>query len=244
LKDPVKGMPEERCFLGQMGLVRWLHQAGWPPEIVKVRNGRARYVVPEYPVAEYVLPGAAKEPEFLKTNFKATAVIPQPNEVRDLLQHAGSFDLLHFACHGFAESENISNAQLMLQGRLENKKYVPAYLSATTAAQFSNLRTDDNRPMVVLNACQVARSGYTLTGLGGFSQAFINAGAGCFVGSLWSVGDQPARTFAETLYRQLLQGKVLSDAANVARMQAEAAGEATWLAYAVYGHPYMKMSSK
>ena len=76
-----------------------------------------------------------------------------------MLQEAGSFDLLHFACHGFADSKNISNAQLMLEGRIEGGNYIPAYLSATTAAQFSNLRTDDNRPMVVLNACQGARAG-------------------------------------------------------------------------------------
>jgi hypothetical protein len=230
LKDPaVSGMPAESRFLGQMGLVRWLHQAGWPPDVIKIRDGKVRYVVPDYPHPDYVLTEAAKEPEFLKKMFQAKAVTPQPNEVRDLLQQPGAFDLLHFACHGFAESDNISNAQL------------PAYLSATTAAQFSNLRTSENRPMVVLNACQAARAGYTLTGVGGFAQAFINAGAGCFVSSLWSVGDEPARTFTETLYSQLLQSKKLSDAAIEARDKAKNVGDATWLAYAVYGHPYMRV---
>lgn len=245
LKDPAaQGMPAESRFLGQMGLVRWLHQAGWPPDVVKIRDGKVRYVVPDYPHPDYVLAEAAKEPEFLKKMFQAKAVTPQPKEVRDLLQQPGTFDLLHFACHGFAESDNISNAQLMLQGRVEGGKYIPAYLSATTAAQFSNLRTAENRPMIVLNACQAARAGYTLTGVGGFAQAFINAGAGCFVSSLWSVGDEPARTFTETLYSQLLQSKKLSDAAIEARNQAKSAGDATWLAYAVYGHPYMKLKRK
>jgi hypothetical protein len=241
LKDPAKGMPPDLRFLGQMGLVRWLHQAGWPPDVVKIRKGKVRYVVPDYPHPDYVLAEAAKEPLFLKKEFQATAVTPQPNDVRDLLQQPGAFDLLHFACHGFAESDNISNAQLMLQGRVEGGKYLPAYLSATTAAQFSNLKTTENRPMIVLNACQAARAGYTLTGVGGFAQAFINAGAGCFVSSLWSVGDQPARTFTETLYSELLRSRKLSDAAIEARKKAKNAGDATWLAYAVYGHPYMKV---
>lgn len=244
LKDPAKGMTQETRFLGQMGLVRWLHQAGWPPEFVLIREGKVRYVVPDYPHPDYVLPEASKERDFLKQAFQAKAVTPQPNEVREILQEAGAFDLLHFACHGFAESDNISNAQLMLEGKIENQKYVPAYLSATTADQFSNLKTEENRPMVILNACQAARAGYTLTGVGGFAQAFINRGAGCFVSSLWSVGDSPARTFTETLYSRLLQSKKLSDAAIDAREKAKATGDATWLAYAVYGHPYMRVKRK
>jgi len=241
LKDPAKGMPPDLRFLGQMGLVRWLHQAGWPPDVVKIRNGKVQYVVPDYPDPDYVLAEAAKEPLFLKKEFQATAVTPQPNDVRDLLQQPGAFDLLHFACRGFAESDNISNAQLMLQGRLEGGKYLPAYLSATTAAQFSNLKTAENRPVIVLNACQAARAVYTLTGVGEFAQTFINAGAGCFVSSLWSVGDQPARTFTETLYLELLRSRKLSDDAIETRKKAKNAGDATWLAYAVYGHPCMKV---
>jgi hypothetical protein len=103
------------------------------------------------------------------------------------------------------------------------------------------LKTAENRPVIVLNACQAARAVYTLTGVGGFAQTFINAGAGCFVSSLWSVGDQPARTFTETLYLELLRSRKLSDDAIETRKKAKNAGDATWLAYAVYGHPCMKV---
>jgi hypothetical protein len=241
LKDPATGMPKETCFLGQMGLVRWLDQGGWPEEEIPIREGHARYVIPQYPHPDYVLKEAEKEADFLIRSFNATAVTPQPKEVLEVLQKTNGFDLLHFACHGFAEHGNIANAELLLQGRIEGEKFIPARLSATTAGQFSNWKSEHRHPMVVLNACQAARAGYTLTGVGGFAQAFISAGAGCFVSSLWSVGDQPARTFTETLYSQLIAGKTLSIASITARNAAKDANDATWLAYAVYGNPYMRI---
>jgi hypothetical protein len=241
LKDPVTGMPKETCFLGQMGLVRWLDQGGWPEEEISIRKGHVRYAIPQYPHPDYVLKEAEKEADFLIKSFGATAVTPQPKEVIELLQKLDGFDLLHFACHGFAEHNDIANAALLLQGRLEGDKFVPASLSATTAGQFSNWKPENRHPMIVLNACQAARAGYTLTGVGGFAQAFIAAGAGCFVSSLWSVGDQPARTFTETLYSQLMAGKTLSIASIKARNAAKDAKDATWLAYAVYGNPYMRI---
>ena len=90
---------------------------------------------------------------------------------------------------------SISTKMLELEGRIEDGQYVPEYLSATVAAEHGRLRGPDNRPIVVLNACQSGRAGYSLTGLGGFAQSFLLAGAGMFIGTLWSVGDTPARTF-------------------------------------------------
>lgn len=250
LKEPGKRqLPQETRFLGQMGLVRWLHGANWPPDQLKIRKGWARYVIPQYP-APYTLPEAEQEYKFLEDKFKATAVEPQPTPVRDLLSKPGQFDLLHFACHGSAEPHQIANAQLMLEGQVEaviengvqKQNFIPSYLSATTAEQYSELRAPNNRPMVVLNACQAGRAGYNLTGIGGFAQAFLRGGAGAFIGTLWSVGDSPARTFTETLYSELLNGSTLSEAAIKAREAARLAGDATWLSYVVYGHPHLKFA--
>jgi CHAT domain-containing protein len=97
--------------------------------------------------------------------------------------------------------------------------------------------------MVVLNACQIGRANYKLTGIGGFAQAFLDRGAGAFVGTLWSVGDSPARTFTERLYSELLGGQTLAQASIAAREAARQAGDATWLAYVVYGHPHLRVES-
>lgn len=243
LKAPGQPLPDETCFLGQMGMVRWLYDGGFPPTQLLVRPGRSRYVIPNYPEKRYELPETVEERKFLETTFGATAVEPQPTPVRKLLATPGAFDLLHFACHGAAESDNITGAHLLLEGRCEDGEYKREHLTATTVEQRSNFRAPDGvRPMVVLNACQAARAGYRLTGIGGFAQAFLKRQAGAFVGTLWSVGDAPARVFTETFYTQLLAAKQVSEAAVVAREQARADGDATWLAYVVYAHPHATLT--
>jgi hypothetical protein len=242
LKQPGQPhLPEETKFLGQMGLVRWLYGT-FPPQTIQIRKGRVLYVIPHYPDPRYRLLQAEQEAQYLEQMFQAKAIEPQSKSVRQLLE-SGNFDLLHFAGHGIAEQGNIGNAKLLMQGRMEGSKYILDYLSATTIEQYSNLKSevDKNRPMVVLNACQIGREGYVLTSIGGFAQAFLNSGAGAFVGPLWSVGDRPARIFTETFYKGLMEGLTLSEATIRAREQAKQAGDATWLAYAVYGHPNLKV---
>jgi hypothetical protein len=241
-KQPGKPLGAETLFLGQRGLVRWLHNHGWPPEVLRFREGRCRYAIPNYPHPKYALPQAQMEAGFLAQRFQAAPVTPQPKEVRDLLAAGGAFDLFHFAGHGDASHEGIANAQLLLEGRVENGNYLPAMLSATTVEQFAELRGADgsNRPVIVLNACRAGRQGYQLTSIGGFARAFLQRGAGMFVGALWSVGDQPARHFTETLYERLLAGDTLAAAVSAGREASRHAGDATWMAYAVYGHPLAK----
>ena len=243
LKQPGENrLPDETCFLGQLGLVRWLHDAGWAPERIQIRRDRAYYAIPRYPAnSGYRLPHAEAEAQFLQQHFGAVAVTPQPSPVRDLIC-SGSFDLLHFACHGSADHSNIANAKLLMQGYVQNdNRYVVNELSATTIEQYSRLNQDGNRPIVVLNSCQTGRTGYTFTGVGGFARAFLKGGAGVFVGALWSVGDRSARTFTEKFYTALLDGSTLSESTIQARETARRSGDATWLAYAVYGHPYMRI---
>jgi hypothetical protein len=243
LREPGAPFPDETCFLGQLGLVRWLYDGGWPPIQLLIRPGQARYVIPDYPHPDYKLPETVVEREFLEATFGATAVEPQPNPVRKILSTPGAFDLLHFACHGVADSDDITSAQLVLEGRRDNGDYTPAFLTATAAEKRSNLKAPDGmRPMIVLNACQAGRAGYRLTGIGGFAQAFLRGQAGAFIGTLWSVGDAPARVFTEALYTELLAGKNVSEAAVAAREQARADGDATWLAYVVYAHPHATLS--
>ena len=242
VKEPGRPLAAGTRFLGQMGLVRWLHEAGWPFELIPLRSGKARYIIPEYPHPDYVLPETAEERKFLEEEFAATPVQPTSSAVRKALSTPGEFDLLHFAGHGEAEVDDSANAALLLQGRVEAGNFVPEYFNATTAEYHSAFRQDQYEPgpVIVLNACQVGRASYKLTDTGGFARAFLKGGASAFVGTLWSVGDQPARSFTEEFYRQFKGGARLADAASSARAKAQADGDATWLAYVVYGHPHAR----
>ncbi|HUE89314.1 MAG TPA: CHAT domain-containing protein [Vicinamibacterales bacterium] len=242
LREPGKPLdPNARSlFLGQMGLVRWLHDAGGlPPAALRIRNGRARYVIPEYPHPDWQLPETVNERRYLERKFGARPLEPQPHAVRKALTIPGEIDLLHFACHGEADQDNITQARVVLEGRVEGNDFVPTHLDAATVKTFANLRGGDGiQPIVFLNACQAGRAGYNLTGIGGFAQAFLRGGAGAFVGTLWSVGDQPAFDFGKCFYDTLDSGANIATATSAARDAARSAGDATWLAYVVYGHPH------
>jgi hypothetical protein len=175
-------------------------------------------------------------------------LVPHHRQVIELLRTPDEFDLLHFAGHGRATSEDITDAQILLQGRMQkvlrSKQLVEVYrqepLRAVSVRQNFLVPVDDEtmtRPIVVLNACQSGRLGYQLSSIGGFAEAFVGGGAGAFVGSLWSVGDSPASTFIQTLYEELLAGQTVAGAVRTAREHARDSGDATWLAYTVYAHP-------
>jgi CHAT domain-containing protein len=74
----------------------------------------------------------------------------------------------------------------------------------------------------------------------GWPNVFLRAGAGAFVGSSWSVRDKPAALFCQTFYDALLNDRMLYEAASAAREAAKQLGDASWLAYKVYGHPGAK----
>jgi hypothetical protein len=235
--QPPGRLPAESMFLAERGLVRWLHGVKAPARAVKIRNKRAFYLVPDYPNQEWALPAAQREIPFLKDRLRAEPLAGTPESVREFLER-GDFDLLHFAGHGLAELSG--DAKVMLLGRVEGNRYIPEYLEARTVDQSANL--DERRPIVVMNACQIGRAGWQLTSIGGFAAAFLRAGAGAFVGTLWSVGDEPAQSFTAAFYAALVGGKTLAQAAAAARTAARESGEATWLAYVVYGGPNAQLA--
>lgn len=246
LKDPRKAVIDEASkFLGELGLVRWLYD-GYPPAQLSLGKGRARYIIPTY-TGDMVLPDAAGEEQMLKKLFKATPVKARALDVQKLLRTPGGFDLLHFGGHAEAAGAEQGDARLILDqlddGTTENA------LLATTVAQTAQLESDGHRPIVVLNACESARMSRSFASMGGFASAFVSRGAGVFIGTHWSVGDAPARTFIEAFYKSFAKPKAgtkplqLREAVMKARQAARDGGDATWLAYVVYGHPRAVISS-
>lgn len=94
--------PREPHFLAQKGLVRWLHNRGKAPREIHIREGRAFYVIPDYPHRDFKLPAAQAEIPFLEQRLHATPLAAESNAIVELLEKPGAVDLFHFSGHGGA----------------------------------------------------------------------------------------------------------------------------------------------
>jgi hypothetical protein len=239
--EPGKALPLETKFLGQMGLVRWLHKGMAAPVQLRIRSDRAWYITPTYPGND--LKEAKLEGILLENLFDAKPVKPPTRpEVTKLLSAQGPFDLFHFAGHGKAREEEISGCCIELEAAGPDTNKLLRDLTPDIVSALCQLRAEDGtRPIVVLNSCQDGKIGRHITGLGGFAPAFLESAAGVFVGAQWMIGDQPAFSFVKAFYEALHAGKNVSDAANAGREKALLDGDATYLAYVVYGDPFARL---
>lgn len=243
---PFAGAPASGgAFLAEIGLTRWSANVNIAPVRLRLRPGKARYCAPDYADPAYQLKHVPAEVEMLRTLLGATAVDGHRDPVLEVLARGEGmdYDVLHFACHGSGDPERVWNAGLLLGGFLRNNRVAREELSVAEVASYANLASGGARPIVFLNACQSGVGGYALSGTGGLAQAFVQRGAGLFVGSLWSIGDRPALTFSRTFYEALKAGRTVSQAGRQAREAAKAEKDATWLAYTVYGHPYARVTA-
>ena len=245
LKEPGKKAVRNSYFLAEKGLVRWLAEADqFPPLKLRLRDGKASYVIPEYPPASgFQLPGAQAERAMLAEVLSAEPIAPASSMVLDAIETPGRFDILHFACHGLANPNFIWDSGLLMEGKMKNGSYRQDNLLSSQVEAFADLQEPDwaGGPLVFLNACQVGRQGYNLAGTGGFAKAFVTSGAGAFISTHWSVGDRSALDFSKTLYKQLLAGNSMMTAVAAARKAAKNMEEMTWLSYVVYADPYAKL---
>lgn len=152
-------------------------------------------------------------------------------EVRQRLEE-GSSDLLHFVGHGRFESGDPDQSSFYL---IDGRHLRPLDLHGKIQTQ-----TKIRRPLVFLNACQVGRQSFSLTGLGGWAPRWVKGcGCGAFIAPLWPVNDRLAHIFATTFYHALEKGGTFGEATQTARLRVQEfdSSKPTWLAYAVYSHP-------
>ncbi|MFN0095973.1 MAG: CHAT domain-containing protein [Dehalococcoidia bacterium] len=242
LCEPGQPLGPDVLFLGQLGLTRWLTTVTCPsPVAITVDRAKTKMLVPSYQSPDWALPAAAAEGGWLSDTLGASAAGTKWSEVNTLLATPGAFDLLHFAGHGHADAGAASDQELVLgvaQDTTGKWAPRPVFKAGDVRAQARLVQgCEGNRPIVVINACQVGRLGVNLTSIGGFADAFLQAGAGVFVGALWAVGDDVARTFVEHFYTRLMAGDTIAQATRAAREASRQAGEPTWLAYTVYAEP-------
>ncbi|MCB9139326.1 MAG: CHAT domain-containing protein [Caldilineaceae bacterium] len=140
----------------------------------------------------------------------------------------GVYDVFHFTGHGVFRAPDPNHSGMELQ---DGEQLVPEDISGI-AGNLGNAT-----PLVFLNACQLGRSDLALTDIGGWAPQFLRAGAGAFIGAYWSVYDDSALAFAQSIYAELLSGSTVGQAAQAARRTARQSGDPSWLAYTVFAHP-------
>jgi hypothetical protein len=223
--------PNDEGFLvEQLPIFRWVTgPAAAPP--LELRHGRVGLVRPE------------PSPESARTEIRALrALLKQTcsplNSVRSLAQlkrllRDADFRMLHFACHNtFSQS----GAKLMFGEQPFEPVDLRQYRRLGRPSAFGT-----TTPLVFMNACRTAERAASYTSLDGWADAFVQAGAGAFIGSLWEVRDTTATRLAQAFYTALLDDErpiTLSEAIKRARETVrEEPGDPTWLGYTVYGNP-------
>jgi len=103
---------------------------------------------------------------------------------------------------------------------------------------------EPHNPLIILNACQTGRPGYSLSGSDGWAQRCINQRAYAFIGTFWNVSDRCAFEFSTWLYHYIDKKINLDEAVKLARKKAKDGtqpGDPSWLAYCIYSPPQEKI---
>ena len=202
-----------------------------PPLVRSLRLHPPRFVLPP-DSPEAAGDEIAGLRHLLQAGQSPEAVLSEFTPLRRLINQGG-FGLLHFACHNSFSPAGGSSISLGNQ---------PFTVTNMQTARI-NRSLLSSTPVIFLNACRTAGLAATYNGLDGWAEAFMQAGAGAFVGSLWAVTDGAAREFAQEFYHQLREGLPLGEAVTKARGSAASQpGDPTWLAYTVYGDPRARLA--
>jgi CHAT domain-containing protein len=132
-------------------------------------------------------------------------------------------DLFHFACHHRYEGGDFKIG-------MDGGPFTIDHVRGLNRDQLGS-------PLIFMNACRTDGKMATFTGVTSWAEAFLNKGAAAFIGSLWEVRDQTAKTFATEFYTAA-KHYPLGTAVHVARLAIkDVKRDPTWLAYTLYGDP-------
>ncbi|MBI5280370.1 MAG: CHAT domain-containing protein [Candidatus Solibacter usitatus] len=173
------------------------------------------------------LPRAAAELETVARLLPGRADLFKGSQAgKDRLQSASAYPVLHLATHAAADYENPARSRILFAG--------PEYLFLRDVAGLDLHGVE----LVTLSACQTeagapARGDAPLS----LGRAFLQAGAGSVVGTLWAVRDQAAATMMHRFYRELSGGAAPAAALRTAKlaMLRSGAPRQDWAAFVLSG---------
>jgi len=172
-----------------------------------------RWVIPRLPFtrkeADQLLALAPEKSRFRAVDFKASrATVLDPA--------LGQYRYVHFATHGFLDSERPGLSALVLSMVDEQGKTQDGFLRAN---DIYNLKLPAE--LVVLSACQTGL-GKDIKGEGlvGLTRGFMYAGAARVVVSLWNVNDKATSDLMTNFYEKMLkQGERPAAALRAAQVE-------------------------
>ena len=216
-------------FLAEaFNLTRWLETRIRIRPAMNLPMRRMALIVPR----DSNLRGTVKEAADVKGFGGASRDVIEVRALYDDVKAAlmsGQYDGWHFAGHGVAFGDSPHLWSILLEGDAE--------LASAHLRGFAH-RLRESRPLVFLNACHSGRGASSLKGMGGMAAAFVETGAGAFVGSYWAIGDGRALLFAKEFYGRFFAGAPIGEAVRFARLAVrERFGGNDWLAYTVFAHP-------
>ena len=143
-------------------------------------------------------------------------VLADAGAVRSALAaSAGRPGIVHFATHAEANDANPDYARLSLGA--------PPGGSGEWLHAFEIRETRLDDALVVLSACQTAAGRLVSEGSLSLSRAFLQAGAGATIATLWPVGE-PTAGLMRSFYRLMADGARVDDALRAARLEFRRSG--------------------
>lgn len=239
LHDPDTQDTDDR-FLAEYNLVRTLTDRA---PVQRLPMEKWRYLAATFPLGSLPAVGAELDyftreaaPSLLARGTQAHQITATRDAFYDALAD-GEFDVLHISCHAESPHQSIEDSNLIISDAAVPGSSKPTLIQINTNTVADEAKLMRRRPLVFLNACETGRVGAVLTAWGGWPNVFVRSGAGAFVGAAWAVRDKPAAAFSTAFYEALWNDKTLAEAAGEAREAAKKFGDASWLAFKVYGHP-------
>jgi CHAT domain-containing protein len=164
------------------------------------REDRPKILVlgnPDLGDSKYDLKYAQEEAQAISAMMPgATLLLRDAAKASFIRQHAGQYDMIHFAAHAVFDPENPLDSALLLAGGDAGDGWL-------RAGELYRLRL--NAELVTLSACETALGQITKgDDVVGFTRGLLYAGSGSIVSTLWQVDDRATKDLMLAFYRNLL----------------------------------------
>ncbi len=176
------------------------------------------------------LPAAESEAKEIAAMYPSRAMLLGPDATKERVVGALPYcDAAHFAVHANAGLGEAMPPHLILTRTADDE-------GKLTGAEIAALPLHDVRT-VVLAGCRTAISSPETSGTYTIVDAFLVAGAGSVVGTLWEVEDAPTREMSIMFHRELRKGSSPAEALRTTQMEMirRAVAPRVWAALQLYG---------